>query len=190
MRPISVHKDTDDHLIEEILEGNQDRYNVLVQKYQDYTFTLALRILKNREEAEEAAHDAFVKAFHALKNFNRAAKFSTWLFRIVFNTAISYQRKQKSYTQDIESVQYTLAGEDTAAMENEDRKRFVQRALQQLSALDNTIITLFYFEDLSLEEISDITGIKSNAVKVRLFRARKKLADELRNILNSEALTL
>ena len=183
-------QESDHQLIEQILAGRKDLFNSLVLKYQDYAFTIALRIVKHKEEAEEAAQDAFVKAFSALKYFNRQAKFSTWLFRIVFNTAISYQRKHKRRMEAIETDSYEIGQQANDPVETEDKKRFIQKAMAGLSPVDSTIITLYYFREHSLEEISDITGLKASAAKVRLFRARKKLAEQLKNILNAEALTL
>ena len=79
----------DDIIIDRILEGDENQYKVLIDKYKNYAFTLALNVLNNREDAEEVAQDSFVKAFKNLKKFNRQAKFSTWFYRIVTNTAIT-----------------------------------------------------------------------------------------------------
>src|SRR5688572_19332613 len=85
-----------DHLIlDKILAGEQPAYAELVNKYKSYACTIALRILQNKADAEEAAQDAFIKAYQHLAGFNRESKFSTWLYRIVFNTAISYKRKNR-----------------------------------------------------------------------------------------------
>ena len=89
-------------LIDRILAGKQEPYARLVENYQRFAFTIALKILNNRPEAEEATQDAFIKAFHYLKNFNRKARFSTWLYRIVFNTAVSYKRKNRPVLSSIE----------------------------------------------------------------------------------------
>jgi RNA polymerase sigma factor (sigma-70 family) len=85
---ISLQEEND--LIDQILAGKEEPYGRLVDQYKSYAFTIALKILNNRPDAEEAAQDAFIKAFHYLKSFNRKARFSTWLYRIVFNTAVSY----------------------------------------------------------------------------------------------------
>src|SRR5690606_35928013 len=91
-------------LIDRILAGNQAVYAELVDRHKSYAFTIAYKILENRSDVEEAAQDAFIKAYHHLKNFKRDAKFSTWLYRIVFNTAVSYKRKRKIKFQDIETT--------------------------------------------------------------------------------------
>ncbi|MBI3482593.1 MAG: sigma-70 family RNA polymerase sigma factor, partial [Bacteroidetes bacterium] len=90
-------------LIDQILAGEEALYATLVDKYKSFAFTIALKVVNNRAEAEEIAQDGFIKAFHYLKKFNREAKFSTWLYRIVFNTAISYKRKSKQQFESIEN---------------------------------------------------------------------------------------
>ncbi len=179
----------EDSLIDQILAGEQHLYAELVNRYKSYAFTIALKILENRPEAEEAAQDAFIKAYHHLKSFNRESKFSTWLYRIAFNTAISYKRKRKASFQSIENVIVEYEpGED--ALERSDKKVFLNQAMSKLNETDRLTLNLFYLQEFSLEEIADITGMQANTVKVRVHRARQRLADELRSILQKEALTL
>jgi len=127
-----------------------------------------------------------------LKRFNREAKFSTWLYRIAFNTAITYKRKQKKQFSNIEDtkVDETIGDEIKDNVNTSDQQKFINKALQKLLPADVTVITLFYFKEFSLEEISNVTGMKINAIKVKLFRARKRLADELSRILAHETQTL
>src|SRR5436190_11241235 len=96
--------DPDLHLIDRILAGDQQAFADLVDKHKRYALTIAFKILQHKPEAEEAAQDAFIKAYHHLAGFNRQSKFSTWLYRIVFNTAITYKRKHKNTFQDIETA--------------------------------------------------------------------------------------
>lgn len=177
-------------LIDRILRGEQSLYAELVNRYKTYAFTLAMKILENRSEAEEAAQDAFIKAYHGLKNFNREAKFSTWLYRIVFNTAVSYKRKRKGTYQSIENtiIEYTQDAE--GMLEKDDKQKYLMLAMQKLTEADRLALTLFYLEEFSLEEIAEITSIQANTIKVRIHRARLRLADELKMILKKEALTL
>ncbi|NBW36829.1 MAG: sigma-70 family RNA polymerase sigma factor [Cytophagia bacterium] len=179
--------DPDLILIKRILEGEQHLYAQLVNKHKRYAYSLALRVLEDKSDAEEVAQDAFVKAFKYLAGFNRDAKFSTWLYRIVFNTAISYKRKQKAKMQSIENVHI---GYQQDALEKSDKKRFIEEAIAKLSEADRVAITLFYLQEFSLEEIADITNTPANTVKVRIHRARQRLAEELKGILNQEALSL
>lgn len=182
--------DPDHILIDQLLAGDREVYAVLVNKYKSYAFTIAQKILQNRPEAEEAAQDAFIKAFHHLASFNRESKFSTWLYRIVFNTAISYRRKNRQQFQSIETTIIEYDQDADGLLEKIDKKKYLNQAMLKLSEADRGALTLFYLEEFSLEEIAEITGMQANTAKVRIHRARLRLADELKNILNQEALTL
>ena len=182
--------DPDHVLIDKILAGEQGLYAVLVNKHKSYAFTIAQKILQNRPEAEEASQDAFIKAYHHLKGFNRESKFSTWLYRIVFNTAISYKRRNRQQFQSIETTMIEYHQEADGMLEKTDKKKYLYLALARLNEADRTALTLFYLEEFSLEEIAEITGMQSNTAKVRIHRARQRLADELKSILKQEALTL
>jgi len=182
--------DPDHYILDKVLAGDQQAYASLVDKHKSYAFTIAYKILQNRGEAEEAAQDAFIKAFHHLPGFNRQSKFSTWLFRIVFNTAISYKRKSRQQFQDIEKTVVAYSQEGESILEKSDQKKFLRQALAKLNEADRTALSLFYLEELSLEEIAEITGTPANTVKVRIHRARLRLAEELKTLLNHEALML
>ncbi|HET6543105.1 MAG TPA: sigma-70 family RNA polymerase sigma factor [Chryseolinea sp.] len=176
--------------IERILAGEQHLYAEMVDKYKSYAYTIAQKILQNRPDAEEATQDAFIKAYHHLKGFNQQSKFSTWLYRIVFNTAISYKRRSKQQFQSLENTFVEYRGEGEGMLEKTDRKKFLNLAMAKLNEADRTALSLFYLQEFSLEEIAEITGMPANTAKVRIHRARLRLADELKNILNKEALTL
>lgn len=191
MRPTAVMtKDPDLEIIDQLLAGNQSVYSVLVNKYKSYAFTIAQKILQNKPEAEEAAQDAFIKAYHHLAGFNRESRFSTWLYRIVFNTAISYRRKSRHQFQSIETTVIEYNQDAEGMLEKTDKKKYLNQALQKLSDADRTALTLFYLEEFSLDEIAEITGMQANTAKVRIHRARQRLADELMTMLKQEALTL
>lgn len=177
-------------LIDRILAGEERCYAELVDQYKSYAFTIALKIVNDRAEAEEVAQDAFIKAFNYLKNFNRTARFSTWLYRIVFNTAISYKRKRRIVTETIDNKHVENPERADAAMERDDKTTFVNEALRKLNEADQLAIQLFYIKEFSLEEVADLMGQNANTIKVRIHRARQRLADELKLLLKKEALTL
>lgn len=177
-------------VIDRVLAGEQNLYAELVNRYKGYAYTIALKILQNRPEAEEAAQDAFIKAFHHLSGFNRQSKFSTWLYRIVFNTAISYKRKHRHKFQSIDTAVIEYHHEAAVTLEKNDKQRYLQQAMAKLNEADRTALTLFYMQEFSLEEISEIMNMQANTIKVRIHRARQRVADELKNILQKEALTL
>ena len=100
---MKITEDKDILLINRILKGETPAYRELVNRHKDYAFTLAYRILNSREDAEEAAQDAFVRAFNALPNFNRESKFTTWFYRIIINAALTIQQKKKIQTENIDN---------------------------------------------------------------------------------------
>lgn len=183
---------SDQEIIRKILAGETREYRALVEKYKQFVFAITVKILNNEEEAEEAAQDAFIKGFQALRDFSGKSKFTTWLYRIAFNTAISYKRKHRIEVSGLEDVTYKSgSGYDTSrGLNREDQIRFIEIGLKRLPKIDAVILTLFYLKELTLEEISKITDLKTNAIKVKLFRARKKLADELKGELSTEAVSL
>lgn len=184
---ISLQEEND--LIDQILGGRQEAYARLVDHYKSYAYTIALKVLNNRPEAEEAAQDGFIKAFHHLKSFNRKARFSTWLYRIIFNTAISYKRKHRVVMESLEHHDKGVESSETS-LERDDKEVFVAKAMQSLNEADRMAIQLYYIREFSLEEVAEMMGQQVNTLKVRVHRARQRLADELTRILKSEALTL
>lgn len=178
----------DQEIINAVLNGDTDQFNELVVRHKDYAYSIALKIVNNTMDAEEIAHDAFIKAFKSLKRFNQKAKFTTWLYRIVFNTAVSHTRKNKLAVDDIDEVTRQPASEmsSSEAVMNKDRDHFIAEAMKKLLPLDATLLTLFYLKQLNLEEIGQVVGVKADAVKVKLFRARKRLGKELEVILAGE----
>ncbi len=187
--PVTVPED-ENRLLDRILAGEEHLYQQLVERYKRYVFTLALKIVNNRDEAEEAAQDAFVKAFQYLKGFNRQAKFSTWLYRIAFNTAVSYKRKQRTGTQPVEGLKVAGGAAASDAVEAHEKTAFVNLALAQLNEADRLALQLFYLHEFTLEEVAATLAQNVNTVKVRIHRARVRLGEELKKILHEEAVTL
>lgn len=175
-------------IVNKVLAGESSSFDQLVIRHRDYAYTIAYKILNNDMDAEEVAHDAFLKAFKSLKYFNQKAKFTTWFYRIVFNTAISRKRKDSKPITDLDEAK-DLASDGPnpgTLMEHEERVKYVNEALSNMIPIDAAIITMFYMKQLNLDEIGVITGIKANSVKVKLFRARKRLAQELTVLLDEE----
>ncbi len=185
-------KYTDTELITQSLAGNQAAYADLMKRHQRFVFTLALRFAKGREDAEEIAQDCFVKAYRSLANFNGESKFSTWLYSIVYTTAMTFLRKKRIDTTSIDDentyiqLENQSGGMDANMAEQKSRSYYVNQAIDQLLPDDAMIITLFYKGEQSLEEIGQTMGIETNTVKVKLFRARQRLKERLERTLKHE----
>ena len=185
-------KETDNSIIERILSGDKSGYRDLANRHKDYAFTVAYKIAGTREDAEEIAQDAFIQAFQALPTFNQEAKFTTWFYRIVFNAALMFKRKNRIRAEDIElsqSAQYVTADTDKN-LKITEQQQYIQEAFNHLSPDDVTIITLFYLKEQSLEEIAKVVGISAETAKVKLCRARKRLAETMSKMLGKEVKTL
>lgn len=181
----------DQHHINLVLDGDTNAFSVLVNRYKDLVFTLTLRMLKNREEAEEVAQDTFVKVYKSLSKFKGDSKFSTWIYKIAYNTSLDRLKKNKKFINDVainEFTEHQLITIDNALdkIENKEREKAIQDCIALLPSEDSFLLTLYYFEELSLDEISKTIGIKPNNVKVKLFRSRKKLATILKQQLEPE----
>ena len=184
---------SDIELIQQTLDGNQSAYADLVKRHQRFVFTLALRFAKTREDAEEIAQDCFIKAYRSLNSFQRQSKFTTWLYSIVYTTAMTALRKKRIATDSIDDentfiqVEDRTGGYDTNTAENRSRSYYLNQAIAQLLPDDAMIITLFYKGEQSLEEIARTMGLEANTVKVKLFRARQRLKEKLERNLKHEA---
>ena len=183
---------SDIELIEQTLGGNQSAYADLVKRHQRFVFTLALRFAKGREDAEEIAQDCFIKAYRSLSAFQQQSKFSTWLYSIVYTTAMTFLRKKRIDTSSIDDdesyiqIEGKPSGYDEYNVENKSRSYYLNQAIEQLLPDDATIITMFYKGEQSLEEIAQIMGMEANTVKVKLFRARQRLKEKLVRNLKHE----
>ena len=173
--------------IDQVLDGKSHAFSFLVERHKDRAFNLAFKIAGNREEAEEITQDAFLKAYRSLGRFRRQASFNTWLYRIVYNTAISLVRGRKKGILSVEEfpasivdfISYT-ANEQEA--ERDYRNSIVNFALQKINEDERALISLYYYDEMDIGEISDITGITKSNIKVRLFRARQKMLDIIEKI--------
>ena len=194
MSVTSLEATSDLILVQRAKENYSPAVAELINRYKGMVYTIALKVLKDKDEAEEVAQESFVKAFTKLNLFRMDSSFSSWLYRIVYNTAISRTREKK---REMEYQQETVATESFeqqakafSTLEQDDRKRYLNQAMQQLNSDDSLILILFYYDGKSLDEITQITGYSDSNVKVRLYRARKKLHEELEKILHNEIKTL
>ena len=182
----------DNEIISRVLKGEQNAYAELVNRYQAYVFTLVLRMIKSREDAEEVAQDVFIKAYRSLADFRGESKFSTWLYTIANTTSITFLRKKKLdvHSLDNEKVFEIADSKDSGfranLVEQKSRVNMVNNAIAMLSPDDAEIITLFYKAEQNLEEISRILRLETNTVKVRLHRARTRLKEKMEKNFSEE----
>ncbi len=187
-------KEQDDiYHVQRVLAGNTAAYAVLVDRHKDLAFNIALKIVRRREDAEEIAQDAFIKAYQSLRSFKGDSKFSTWLYRIVYNAAISHTRKkqQEFTTIDDRVMSGTTEDEiieDLDRVNTDEQARMVNIAIDHLPPDEGALVTLFYMEENSIEDISHITGLTASNVKVKLHRIRKKLYDDLQQMMKKSVL--
>lgn len=172
----------DIELIEQVLEGKTDAFSLIIDHHKNRVFNLAMRICGNREDAEEIAQDSFLKAYNGLGSFRMKSSFSTWLYRIVYNTAVSFLRTRKKgilsleeFPAEMKDFAGSSSGDDEA--EKDYRSSLVNFALQKISEDERVLISLYYYEELETDEIASITGISRSNVKVKLFRARQKMLE-------------
>jgi len=183
---------SDSEIISQVLKGDHNAYALLVERYKSYVFTLTFRFTKNREDAEEVSQDIFVKAYRSLADFKGTAKFSTWLYTIVNTTCITFLRKKRLDVKSLDDERtFEVADSQDSGfranlVEQKSRLIMVNRAIAMLNPDDAEIITLFYKNEQSLEEISQILGVEVNTAKVRLHRARTRLKDKMEKHFTEE----
>ena len=174
------------YYIEKVLNGEPASYAPLVERYKDMAYNISLRIVRRPEDAEEITQDAFVKAYRSLKGFKGDAKFSTWLYRIVYNSSVSHiRRKQRVDLADSESMDRLRIADPAEESDQQNDELMVtalKRATDSLPAEEQTMITLYYYDDRSIDEIAGIMNLSVSNVKVKLFRTRKKLHDLVQKI--------
>ena len=190
----TVNTTTDIEIIRIVLAGNTGMYSLLVNRYKNKVFSLAYAVVSNREDAEEIAQDAFVKAFKGLASFKERSSFSTWMYRIVVNTALNKKKLKKLVIVDdtdrIKQDEPFGFESLTEYLKKDDQKKFIRMALDALNKQEKLCITLSYLNELSVKEIQEITGISESNIKVLLLRGRKHLYEQLKKLLRSEVKNL
>ena len=177
--------------IEKLRNGDFRAYSYLVDKYKDMVYAIALKILKNPEEAEDIAQESFIKAYQQIDGFKKESKFSTWLYTITYRSALYHIRKNRIDARymnydDNEKFQ-TYSNSPIEDYKVKEQQQFIKKAIDELPTMEGILITLFYIDENSIEEISKITGLSLINIKVKLFRARKKLRNTLDSLLKGES---
>jgi RNA polymerase sigma-70 factor (ECF subfamily) len=183
---------TDFDIIDRVLKGDSNAYATLVEKYQNFVFTIVLRYIKSREDAEEVSQDIFIKAYRSLADFKGQSKFSTWLYTITTTSCITFLRKKKLDIQSLDNEKVFASadnldgGMSANQIEQKSRVNMVNNAIKLLNPDDAQILTLFYKGEQTLEEIAKALGKEPNAVKVQLHRARGRLKEKMQKHFAAE----
>lgn len=168
-------------IIESVKKGNHGDFALIIDLYKDRAFTLLKKMLKNEMDAEEALQDSFLKVFNALPNFKGESKFSTWFYRIVYNTALTIiSNKKRKIIMEMSSVdEHFDLSEDEHLIyaESENQIEYILKIVDKLPVRNALVIVLFYIDNLSLSEISKVLGVSIVNAKVMLHRSRNALRE-------------
>jgi RNA polymerase sigma-70 factor (ECF subfamily) len=174
---------SDSEIIESVRKGNHSDYSLLIDKYKNKAFSMLKRMLKNDMDAEEVLQDSFLKAYNGLNNFRKEAKFSTWFYRIVYNSALtrlsSKRRRIEMEMSSIDDQPDLISSYDSEDSDKTDFNKFINDTIEQLPPKYASVINLFYLEGMSCEEISEVMSSTVSNVKVILHRSRNALKDLL-----------
>ena len=172
---------SDREILESVKKGNHSDFAILIDRYKNKAFSMLTRMLKNKMEAEEVLQDCFLKAFKGLKDFKGEAKFSTWFYKIVYNSALSrlslQKRKTESEMTSIDEHFDLKSDYDYNISEQNDLSLYINEMVNKLPPNYASVITMFYLESMSCEEISKVMGTSENNVKVMLHRSRTALKE-------------
>lgn len=178
-------------LIQKVLKGDTSSFGYFVDTYQDMAITISYRICGNRQDAEDIVQNSFVKAYHNLHSFRSDSKFSTWFYRIVYNTSLSHINTSIFNTQyedykviDSDSSSFSFDFQDD--IHEKDREKIISWVMDKMPKDESLILTLFYLEENSIKDINGITGLSESNIKVKLHRSRKRFAEIFRKTLQSE----
>lgn len=179
LKGIMVQKD-EEHYIGRILDGETELFAVFLDRYSRPLYSLVVQIVGCPEDAEELVQDVFMKAFRSLKSYKGDCQFSTWLYRIAYNAAISATRKKRQeflYIEEntINNVPDEMIDVVLGDGDSEGQIAELSAAIDLLTAEEKALITLFYYEEKSMDEVGAILNLTLSNVKVRLHRTRKKL---------------
>jgi RNA polymerase sigma-70 factor (ECF subfamily) len=176
--------------IERVKGGDREAFGALVDAHKDMVYTLCLRMLTSEADAEEAAQDVFVKAFRSIESFQAKSKFSTWLYRIAYNHCISVIRKKVKMIDLVDDVPEGEPDEremnGLESLSAQERSRYLKMAIDSLAETDAVVVTLFYYDELSLDEIATVTGLSNSNIRIKLHRSRKKMYQVICAYLKSE----
>ena len=180
--------DFDDiYYVQQIKNGHHDAFVYIVRRYERMVLTIVSKIVSRRADAEDIAQEVFIKVYQSIDKFREEAGFATWLYRITYNTTISELRKRKHQFTAIEDNFTNIPDDEISDMmdgiSTEEKLSYLDLVLKKLPPDDALLITMFYMNDQSIQEISTITGNSVANVKVKLHRIRKFMNFEINKLI-------
>lgn len=176
-------KDLNDiECVQGMRKGDMMCFQIVVKRYSARVFSLVVGIVRNRQRAEEIVSDVFFKIYDRIGDFKAKSGLSTWIYRIAYNAAISDVRKKDIAYSSFTDVSFVNIADDDDSYEiKEENIRKMERAVETLPPLDRSLVRLYYWDDKSISDIADITGLSESNVKTRLFRIRSTLKTLMKN---------
>jgi len=169
----------DQLLIQRLVNGDQQALEELMERYQHYVYTILSSMLHDHEAAE-ASQDTFIKVYRGINRFEQNAKLTTWIYKIAYRTGLDYLKKRRRHT-SFDDVDYDLMFAADAQIEGRldrvDLNNSIVYLLKQLKADEAAILRLFYFYEMNIHEVSEITSLSVSNVKVKLHRSRLKMKE-------------
>lgn len=180
-------------LVRNVLSGDMQAFRLLIHQHERLVAHMVGRIVKRQEDIEELCQDVFLKVHEKLGDFNFQSKLSTWIATIAYRHAINYLRKEKLMFSDIPDEDaftrnFIEHESPESVTEEKDLDVFVMKLIDSLPVQYKTIITLYHVQDMTYQEICDITGMPEGTVKNYLFRARTLLKEKIKNYAGKENL--
>lgn len=167
-------------LCADILAGNTRSFAVLAEKYRKRIFGLGYGFFKNPDDAEDFLQDVLVKVYVSLASFRKESRFSTWLMRIAYNTAINSKKRKREYTslaEDFEVIDTSNTPEQECLLAAS--RKAIHTAVDELPERYRVCVDLFFFYDMPYADISEVTGLPVNTIKSHVFRAKRMLREQL-----------
>ena len=182
--------------LKRVKTGNQEAFRLIIREYKSPAYSIAFRILRNAEDAEEVVQDAFFKAYKKIHQFKGDSKFASWFLKIVYNQALTRVKKKRINAVEINEEIDTHDRHNNFDLDGwnmvlqEEREKYVRQAINKLPDDDALVLSLYYMSGNSIPEICEITGWSLSSTKVKLYRARQKVYASLFSILKFEMKSL
>jgi RNA polymerase sigma-70 factor (ECF subfamily) len=187
-------RDRDEEIVAYIIKGRTELFSAIVDRYQSKVYSPAFHYTHDQEEARDLTQEIFIKLYNNLQSYKSKASFSTWLYRIAVNRCIDWTRKKKLHTVsaiydssdeeiDIYEVMEDSGGGPEEALIKQENKDYIVKVVEDLPEIYKTVIILYYFQDFSPREISDITDIPKRTIETRLYRGKNLLKLRLEELV-------